>query len=77
MKRVGAERCRICQLEIFDLMRYVEPHGQSLWHLTNARAGRRPPPDVGTGRPKLGAFVLSRLNREGLSAAGGKIFRIL
>jgi len=60
----------------------VEPHGQSpclhaevrfgtqAWHLTNARAGRHPPPDVGTGRPRVGAFILPRLNREGLSAAG-------
>ena len=60
----------------------VEPRGQSpclhaevrfgtqAWRLTNARVGRHPPPDVGTGRPKVGASILSRLKREGLSAAG-------
>ena len=53
------------------LRSYVEPHGQSPWHLTNARVGRHPPPDVGTGRPKVGAFILSRLNRGGAFCCRG------
>jgi len=50
----------------------VEPHGQSPRFLIDAPVGRHPPSKLGTGRPKHGAFVLSRLNREGSSAAGVK-----
>jgi len=50
----------------------VEPHGQSLWFPINAPVGRHPPSKLGTGRPKDGVFILSRLNREGSSAAGVK-----
>jgi len=46
----------------------VEPHGQSpaLGGIPNQR------PCGATSRPKDGAFILSRLNREGSSAAGVK-----
>ena len=46
----------------------MEPHGQSPWHLTNAQPGRHPPPDVGTGRPEVGAF--SHGQRPWSSTAG-------
>jgi hypothetical protein len=48
----------------------VEPHGQSPRFLIKAPVGRHLPSKLGTGWQKDGTFVLSRLNREGSSAAG-------
>jgi hypothetical protein len=51
-----------------SILQPVEPHGQSPWHLTNARVGRHPPLNSGQAGQKL-AHSSSR-RRGGLSAAG-------
>jgi hypothetical protein len=48
----------------------MEPHGQSPWHLTNARAGRHPRLKSGQTRQKLAHSLPPFKTRGVLSAAG-------
>jgi hypothetical protein len=59
-----------------ETLRAGRRFGTKACHLTNAQAGRHPPPDVGAGPPKIEAFIPSRLKREGSSVAGAAILKM-